>query len=63
MMIDGARVEGRLRLASPDRRSLAVDVPWTERHLALRAIGDPADGNYRDETTGMLVKVRPPPPT
>jgi hypothetical protein len=57
MVINGARVEGRLRLASADRRSLTVDVPWTGRQLALLAIGDPADGNYRDKNTGMLVKV------
>jgi hypothetical protein len=56
LIVGGVRLEGRLVRASPNRRSLCVEVPGMPR-MELLAMTDAPDGNYRDVFTGRHVKV------
>jgi hypothetical protein len=56
VIVDGVAFEGRLVLASANRRSLGVEVPGMPR-MELLSIRDAPDGDYRDVFTGRHVKV------
>ena len=56
VIVDGVLLAGRLVRASPNRRSLGVDVPGMPR-MELLSIPNVPDGNYRDVFTGRHVKL------
>jgi hypothetical protein len=56
VIVDGVAFEGRLVLASPNLRSLGVEVPGMPR-MELLSIPNVPDGNYRDVFTGRHVKL------